>query len=144
MANTILNFHFDYWHPSLMLGPWWTSFQFRCFSYDFSIKHDLARSCFQLWPKIGDEGDKISREKNILHCRAIVKIKELTAFFFQQWRSNHPLKNTFTALIHSPAPEKTFRKEWFFKKTWTRHLNPLVIQNEDISFRVVCQTHRFF
>ena len=29
----------------------------------FSIKHDLARSCFQLWPKIGDEGDKISREK---------------------------------------------------------------------------------
>ena len=25
-----------------------------------SIKHDLARSCFQLWPKIGDEGDKIS------------------------------------------------------------------------------------
>ena len=29
----------------------------------FSIKHDLARSFFQLWPKIGDEGDKISREK---------------------------------------------------------------------------------
>ena len=24
---------------------------------DLSIKHDLARSCFQLWPKIGDEGD---------------------------------------------------------------------------------------
>ena len=30
----------------------------------FSIKHDLARSCFQLWPKIGDEeADKISTEK---------------------------------------------------------------------------------
>ena len=29
----------------------------------FIIKHDLARSCFQLWPKIGDEGDKISRKK---------------------------------------------------------------------------------
>ena len=29
----------------------------------FSIKHDLPRSCFQLWPKIGDEGDKISRER---------------------------------------------------------------------------------
>ena len=28
-----------------------------------SIKHDLARSCFQFWPKIGDEGDKISRKK---------------------------------------------------------------------------------
>ena len=28
-----------------------------------SIKHDLARSGFQLWPKIGDEGDKISRKK---------------------------------------------------------------------------------
>ena len=28
-----------------------------------SIKHDLARSCFQLWPKIGDEVDKISRKK---------------------------------------------------------------------------------
>ena len=28
-----------------------------------SIKHDLARSCFQLWPKIGDEGDKILRNK---------------------------------------------------------------------------------
>ena len=27
-----------------------------------SIKHDLARSCFQLWPKIGDEGDKISKK----------------------------------------------------------------------------------
>ena len=23
-----------------------------------SIKHDLARSCFQFWPKIGVEGDK--------------------------------------------------------------------------------------
>ena len=30
----------------------------------FSIKHDLARSCFQLWPKIDDEGKKISRKKN--------------------------------------------------------------------------------
>ena len=30
---------------------------------NYSIKHDLARSCFQLWPKIGDEGDKISRKK---------------------------------------------------------------------------------
>ena len=29
----------------------------------FSIKYDLARSCFQLWPKIGNEGDKISRKK---------------------------------------------------------------------------------
>ena len=29
----------------------------------FSIKHDLARYCFQLWLKIGDEGDKISRKK---------------------------------------------------------------------------------
>ena len=28
-----------------------------------SLKHDLARSCFQLWSKIGDEGDKISRKK---------------------------------------------------------------------------------
>ena len=29
----------------------------------FSIKHDMAKSCFQFWPKIGDEGDKISRRK---------------------------------------------------------------------------------
>ena len=29
----------------------------------FSIKHDLARSCFQFWLKIGDEGDKIWRKK---------------------------------------------------------------------------------
>ena len=29
----------------------------------FSIKHDLARSCFQLWPKMGDKDDKISRKK---------------------------------------------------------------------------------
>ena len=28
-----------------------------------SIKHDLARSCFKFWLKIGDEGDKISRKK---------------------------------------------------------------------------------
>ena len=25
----------------------------------FSIKHDLARSCFKFWLKIGDKGDKI-------------------------------------------------------------------------------------
>ena len=30
---------------------------------NISIKHDLARSCFQLWPRIGDEGDKIPRKK---------------------------------------------------------------------------------
>ena len=24
----------------------------------FSIKHDLARSCFQFWLKIGDKGEK--------------------------------------------------------------------------------------
>ena len=35
-----------------------------CLFSFFSIKHDLARSCFRLWPKIGDEGDKILREKN--------------------------------------------------------------------------------
>ena len=29
----------------------------------FSIKHDLARSGFQFWLKISDEGDKISRKK---------------------------------------------------------------------------------
>ena len=28
---------------------------------NFSIKHDLARSCFQLWPKISDEGDKTEK-----------------------------------------------------------------------------------
>ena len=27
-----------------------------------SIKHDLAKSFFQLWPQIGAEGDKISRK----------------------------------------------------------------------------------
>ena len=30
---------------------------------NFSIKYYLARSCFQYWPKIGDEGDKIPRKK---------------------------------------------------------------------------------
>ena len=29
----------------------------------FSIKHDLARSGFQFWLKIGDKGEKISRKK---------------------------------------------------------------------------------
>ena len=29
----------------------------------FSIKHDLARSCFQLWPKTSNESDKIMRKK---------------------------------------------------------------------------------
>ena len=29
----------------------------------FSIKHDLARSCFQLWPIIGDDSDKSSKMK---------------------------------------------------------------------------------
>ena len=27
-----------------------------------TIKHDLARSCFKFWLKIGDEGDKISKK----------------------------------------------------------------------------------
>ena len=31
------------------------------FKVNFSIKHDLARSCFQLWPIIGDEDDKFSK-----------------------------------------------------------------------------------
>ena len=26
------------------------------------MKHDLARSCFKFWLKIGDEGDKISKK----------------------------------------------------------------------------------
>ena len=34
----------------------------------FSIKHDLARSCFQFWLKIGDKGDKISRKKLVRLC----------------------------------------------------------------------------
>ena len=29
----------------------------------FGIKHDLARSCFQFWSKIGNEDDKILRKK---------------------------------------------------------------------------------
>ena len=37
-------------------------FLFRIFQF-FSIKHDLARSCFQLWPIIGDESDKSSKMK---------------------------------------------------------------------------------
>ena len=37
--------------------------KFASYFGNFSIKHDLARSCFQFWLKIGDEGDKISRKK---------------------------------------------------------------------------------
>ena len=33
----------------------------KCDQSCFSIKHDLARSCFQLWPIIGDEDDKIEK-----------------------------------------------------------------------------------
>ena len=33
------------------------------FATIISIKHDLARSCFKFWLKVGDEGDKISRKK---------------------------------------------------------------------------------
>ena len=32
------------------------------FATIISIKHDLARSCFKFWLKIGDEGDKISKK----------------------------------------------------------------------------------
>ena len=42
----------------------------------FSIKHDLARSCFQFWPKIGDEGDKISRRKTVSASASSVFISE--------------------------------------------------------------------
>ena len=37
--------------------------KFASYFGNFSIKHDTARSCFQLWPKIGEGGDKISRKK---------------------------------------------------------------------------------
>ena len=37
--------------------------KFASYFGNFSIKHDLARSCFKFWLKIGDEGDKISRKK---------------------------------------------------------------------------------
>ena len=30
--------------------------------YHFYCKHDLARSCFPLWPIIGDEGDRVTGE----------------------------------------------------------------------------------
>ena len=39
------------------------SIESRIFNRIISIKHDLARSCFKFWLKIGDEGDKISRKK---------------------------------------------------------------------------------
>ena len=31
-------------------------------SFFSSLKQDLARSCFQFWPIIGEEGDKISKK----------------------------------------------------------------------------------
>ena len=37
-----------------------------------SIKHDLARSYFWSWPKIGNEGDKISRKKNWRGARPLI------------------------------------------------------------------------
>ena len=40
--------------------------KFASYFGNYSIKHDLARSCFQLWPKIGDKGDKISSIKHDL------------------------------------------------------------------------------
>ena len=45
-----------------------------------SIKHDLARTCFQFWLKIGDEGDKISRKKLARRYRScfILKISLLS------------------------------------------------------------------
>ena len=53
------------------------------------MKHDLERSCFQLWPKIGDEGDKISRRRPLwCHWRSLCgfgnfgeKILNLGIFF---------------------------------------------------------------
>ena len=53
--------------------------QFASYFGNYSIKHYLARSCFQLWPKIGDEGDKISREKT---GEALAK----TVFTPSQWK----------------------------------------------------------
>ena len=44
----------------------------------FSIKHDLARSCFQFWIKVGVEGDKISREKNWLTNEQNCQKKRIT------------------------------------------------------------------
>ena len=53
--------------------------KFASYFGNFSIKHDLARSCFQLWPKIGDEGDKISRKK--LARRLSVSASKFASYF---------------------------------------------------------------
>ena len=52
-----------FWKKILDFGIFFRNFENYKKFENLSIKHDLARSCFQLWPKIGDKGDKISRKK---------------------------------------------------------------------------------
>ena len=42
----------------------WTAFAILAM-FVFIIKHDLVKSCSQLWPIIGDEGDKISKNNTM-------------------------------------------------------------------------------
>ena len=55
LKKGVINFDRDYWVKLRHIQGG--------FFYSSSIKYDLARSCFQLWLKIGDKGDKISRKK---------------------------------------------------------------------------------
>ena len=61
---TLLAFIICLLHWKLLVYVPLSASKFASYLGNYSIKHDLARSCFQLWPKISDEGDKISRKKN--------------------------------------------------------------------------------
>ena len=60
---TLLAFIICLLHWKLLVYVPLSASKFASYLGNYSIKHDLARSCFQLWPKICDEGDKISRKK---------------------------------------------------------------------------------
>ena len=71
----------------------------RYFKNYSSIKHNLARSCFQFWPKICDEGDKIWRKKT---GKALESIMQMINCLFDKQETQFPHLMEFLHLDEVP------------------------------------------
>ena len=68
--------------------------KFASYFGNLSIKHDLMRSCFQFWLKIGYKGDKISRKK--------LARRSLRQFFLKILSPSEPILRAITENMTSP------------------------------------------
>ena len=102
--------------------------KFWCWEGHISIKHDLARSCFQFWLKIGDEGDKISRKKTSKALAETVFSRNFVTlgadFESQNWK---PDLARLCFMLYTPSFGNSWKK-WKFCNWVVRRRRPLWCQ----------------